>query len=510
MRPGHVIAACALALLALGVVMVNSAGMRVGLVNAGEPVRAAVTAESIMFSRSTAYMALALVGLTIGAMLPVRRWAATGFGLLGTPRDSGEARGVLVIGALVLIVMCALVYVPGIERDINGSHRWIQLPVPGLGDALSMQPSEIAKWAILPLIAWYAASMGLRLKGFFFGLVPALACTGAVCAFIVFEDLGTGALIAMVVGVMLLAGGARLWHFLMFVPVGLLAVAAAVITNPYRVNRIIAFVDPYHDPEGIGYHIIQSLVAVANGGGWGRGLGNSLQKFGYLPEERTDFLFAIICEELGIAGATLVVGMFIILTCTGVAIARREREPLLKLWALGIVATVGIQAIINLAVVTGLAPTKGIALPLLSSGGTGWILTAMSLGVLIAIDRTQHSTQPRDAREEDFDAAASPVRGGGAARPLPQRRDDDPSPALAPARAMTGAMTGAIAGADGVIERKPGDGFDGGTRDAAAALRDVAHGAAETANDETDHSRANHVPTDGSTHGAPLGTERAA
>ena len=420
MRPGHVIAACAIALLALGVVMVNSAMMRVGLVNAGEPIRAGVTPESIILSRSTAYMVLALVGLLIGAMLPIRRWATNGFGVLGTPKDVGEGRGVLFIGMLLLVAVCATVYVPAIERPINGSHRWIEIPVPGLGDALSMQPSEIAKWAVIPLIAWYAANMGTRLRGFFSGLVPALVCIAGLCAFLVIEDLGTAALIAMVASLMLLAGGARLWHFLLFVPVGLVAVAGAVITNPYRINRIIAFIDPYQDPKGIGYHIIQSLTAIANGGGFGRGLGNSLQKFGYLPEQETDFLFSIICEELGIAGAGMVIGLFIILIFTGLGIARRERDPLLKLWALGVVATVGIQAIINLMVVTGMAPTKGIALPLLSSGGTGWILTAVSLGVLIAIDRTHVETAPADLtdrvrgeRPVPTNNAFGPVGSGG-------------------------------------------------------------------------------------------------
>jgi cell division protein FtsW len=159
------------------------------------------------------------------------------------------------------------------------------------------------------------------------------------------------------------------------------------MTSEYRVKRIMAFVDPYADPQGIGYHTIQSLVAVAGGEGFGRGLGHGLQKFGYLPEDRTDFLFAIICEELGIAGAALVITLFLTLLFASLAVAARERSPLLRLFTLGVIATVCLQAIINLAVVTGLAPTKGIALPLLSSGGTGWILTAFSLGLLIAIDR---------------------------------------------------------------------------------------------------------------------------
>jgi cell division protein FtsW len=135
--------------------------------------------------------------------------------------------------------------------------------------------------------------------------------------------------------------------------------------------------------------MIQSLRAIAEGEGTGRGLGWSVQKFNYLPEDKTDFIFAIICEELGIGGAAVVVGLFLALLWSCHAIIRREREPLLRLLGLGVLTTVGLQAIINLAVVTGLAPTKGIALPLLSSGGTGWMMTAFSLGLVVAIERSQ-------------------------------------------------------------------------------------------------------------------------
>ena len=181
------------------------------------------------------------------------------------------------------------------------------------------------------------------------------------------------------------------------VPVGILGVVGAILTSPYRMKRVTAFMDPYADPQGIGYHTIQALVAVAGGNGWGRGLGHGLQKFGYLPEGESDFIFAIICEELGIAGAALVIALFGTLVWAGFMVMRRERDPVLRLFTMGIIATVSMQAIINLAVVTGLAPTKGIALPLLSSGGTGWILTAFSLGLLVAVDRTQEAGEERGA-----------------------------------------------------------------------------------------------------------------
>nr|HRJ50661.1 FtsW/RodA/SpoVE family cell cycle protein [Phycisphaerales bacterium] len=164
-----------------------------------------------------------------------------------------------------------------------------------------------------------------------------------------------------------------------------------------------SFVDPYGDPEGSGYHMIQSMLAVMGGEGPGRGLGHGLQKFGYLPEDRTDFLFAVICEELGIAGAAVVIFLFVGMVWAGVSIARREREVFLRLSALGLVSTIALQALMNLAVVTGLGPTKGIALPLVSSGGTGWILTAFSMGILAAIDRTQ----------PDGEASEDVLRDGG-------------------------------------------------------------------------------------------------
>lgn len=390
LRPGQTIAFCALCLLTLGVVMVNSADMRVALVGTNQPMPA-ITAESILLSRPTVYMALALAAMGVGAMLPVRALAG---GARGRAQDGGVR--VLAAGVVLLLVVCALVYVPGLSREINGARRWLRLPVPGLGDALSVQPSEIAKWGMIVLMAWYAAARAERLREFWRGLVPALAAVGVVAAFIVKEDLGTGALIAAVAALVLLAGGARFWHFLLFVPPAGLGLAYAILTSDYRVKRIMAFANPYDDPRGIGYHTIQSLIAVANGEVFGRGLGHGLQKFGYLPEGRTDFVFAVICEELGIAGAAVVCALYAGLAWAGLAVMRRERDPMLRLIALGVLATLCLQAVINLAVVTGLAPTKGIALPLLSNGGTGWILTCFSLGLLVSIDRTQ----PREAAAE--------------------------------------------------------------------------------------------------------------
>ena len=166
------------------------------------------------------------------------------------------------------------------------------------------------------------------------------------------------------------------------------ALLAAIAVEPYRLKRLQIFLDPWADPEGKGYHVIQSMAAIHGGGIGGRGLGNGIQKFGYLPEDTTDFIFSIITEEFGLLGTTLLVGLFITLLWAGWRIVTSQVRPERQLLALGIVAMISLQTLMNLLVVTGLAPTKGIALPLVSSGGTGWVMTAFMLGVLARLDPT--------------------------------------------------------------------------------------------------------------------------
>lgn len=426
LRAGHGILLCALALLTIGVVMVQSAGMRVRPLDAGvDPQQAAavsgVTAESLLLSRTSLYLAVAVGAMALASRAPVRALADR---IERSPhiRPAGDA-GVLVLGSVGLIALLSTVYIPGIKREVNGAARWVNLHAPGLE---SVQPSEIAKWGLVILVAVYAARLATRtrnqMRSFFSGLLPACLCVGLVAGFVVLEDLGTGVLMVTASSVILLAAGARFWHFLLFTPPAIGAVLVAIITSPYRVQRITSFLDPYADPQGSGYHMIQSLTTVAGGGVFGRGLGHGLQKFGYLPEDTTDFLFAVVCEELGLAGAIIVIFLYAVMLWLGTHIAMREKTLTLKLAVLGIIATVAVQALINLFVVTGLAPTKGIALPLMSSGGTGWILTGFALGLIVAVDRTQTTTDPtfvdeQIAREPLDDRAEIMVRPGAAVRP---------------------------------------------------------------------------------------------
>ncbi len=387
MRLGHTIALTVLSLLTIGVVMVTSARMEVAPVGELASTVPGITAESIILSRQTAYMGLALAAMTVGAFLPIRRFADRAVNDRALEHDRWAGIWSIIGIGLALLALCGMAYLPMIGKEVNGSHRWLRLPIGGPG-GLSVQPSEIAKWVMIPVVAWYVTVRARVMGDFFKGLFPILAMVGIVAGFIILEDLGTGALIAGVAAILLLAGGGRIWQLALLVPLGLAGLSGAILVSDYRRKRILAFLDPFEDSQGIGYHIVQSLITISEGRGWGRGLGGGLNKFGYLPEDWTDFLFPVICEELGISGAAVVIVLFAVLVIAGMLIAWRESNPLLRLWSLGIVATIGGQAVFNLMVVTALAPTKGIALPLLSSGGTGWILTAFSLGVLIAIDRT--------------------------------------------------------------------------------------------------------------------------
>lgn len=419
LRTGHIVILCALALLTIGVVMVNSAEMAVNPIAAAEAgptaniadptapavgvAEGGVTFKSIATSTASTHMLLALAALALCAFLPLNLVSAAA---QNAPRLFHPLVLLTALTACILILL-STVYWPGISRPVNGSHRWVTI-----GPFRSIQPSELAKWLLIWVVAAYALWLGREgLARFWAGFFPPLAAIALVSAFVVLEDLGTGVLMALAASLVLLAAGGRILHFALFLPLGILGVVAAIIQNPYRIQRVTSFLDPYADPQDSGFHMIQSMATVAGGGVTGRGLGNGLQKFGYLPEDQTDFLFAIICEELGLAGALLTLTLYAVLAWSVYAIIRRTDDALLRLGALGILATIVLQASINLIVVTGLGPTKGIALPLLSAGGTGWILTAACLGLVVAIDRhaQQAAGEPASDRPVSSEDIPDPV-----------------------------------------------------------------------------------------------------
>jgi cell division protein FtsW len=382
-RSSHILQLAVVALLGLAVIMVNSAAVTVGGAGAsgtsggGGDAGLVGGLTGVLTSRAVVYAVLAVAVMGLASRINVRQLFAA--------RGWTNPLAVIVVGALVL---AALTLVPGMGRSVNGASRWLYLGPKSWG--LSFQPSELVKWVMVLAIAWWCARRRGLMHRFRYGLFPPMILLGVACLIVVVEDLGTAALIGLVAVCMLIAGGARLKHLAWVVPVGLLGLVAALLHSPYRIKRLTAFLDPWADPAGSGYHPIQSMLAVSQGGLTGRGLGNGIQKFGYLPEDTTDFIFAVICEELGIAGAAVIVGLFLVILWIGLGIVRDCKDTFGRLVGLGVLLTVGLQAAINIAVVVAVVPTKGIALPLVSSGGTGWIMTAFALGLVAALDNANY------------------------------------------------------------------------------------------------------------------------
>jgi cell division protein FtsW len=375
MRAGSGLILVVAALLCLGVVMVTSAGLQVATGRT-------LSTTDVLSGRPALLAAAAFVALLVGARVPLDR-------LLRERRRIAPA----LVAAGGILILLASVHVPGIGREVNGARRWIEV------GPVSFQPSEVAKWVVVVILAWYGARSAPRMENLRAALPP-VAWLAAVCGLIATEDLGTAILIGAVGECMLLAAGMRLRHAAPCLPVAAAGLAAALAGSPYRLERLRSFLHPFDDPQGGGYQLVQSLVAVHGGGLAGRGLGNGVQKLGYLPEDTTDFIFAVICEELGLMGAVAVVGLYAALLLCGGCIVCRVRDPLGRLLGTGILLTVGAQALLNIAVVTGAVPTKGIALPLVSLGGTGWVTTSFCVGLLLSIERrgAPDRTVPRALR----------------------------------------------------------------------------------------------------------------
>ncbi|AZB42839.1 stage V sporulation protein E [Bacillus sp. FJAT-42376] len=283
---------------------------------------------------------------------------------------------------LVCFVLLIAVLIPGIGMERNGSRSWI-----GVG-AFSIQPSEFMKFAMIVFLAKYLSEHQKKITSFRKGLIPSLGLVFIAFGMIMLQpDLGTGTVMVGTCIIMIFTAGARIWHFGFLGLLGVGGFAALVLSAPYRMKRITSFLDPWQDPLGSGFQIIQSLYAIGPGGLFGMGLGQSRQKFFYLPEPQTDFIFAILSEELGFIGGTLVLLLFCLLLWRGIRIALGAPDLYGAFLAVGIIAMVAIQVMINIGVVTGLMPVTGITLPFLSYGGSSLTLMLMGIGVLLNISR---------------------------------------------------------------------------------------------------------------------------
>ena len=287
----------------------------------------------------------------------------------------------ILIGCIVLLIF---VLIPGIGTVRNGSRSWF-----GIG-SFGIQPSEFAKLGLIMFTAKYLYRNERDMKKIKTGVLPILGLTLFVFVLIMLQpDFGTGMILVMSVIGLLFVGGVSFKFFLRIGLVGLLGIAGLIAVAPYRLERILSFLNPWKDPLGSGFQIIQSLYAIGPGGLFGYGLGNSRQKHFYLPEPQTDFIFSIISEEFGFLGVVIVTSLFLLIIYKGFQIARKSNDLFSKYLAFGITFQIAFQAVLNLCVVVGLIPVTGVTLPFLSYGGSSLLITLSSIGILLSISRHQ-------------------------------------------------------------------------------------------------------------------------
>jgi cell division protein FtsW len=285
---------------------------------------------------------------------------------------------VLPAAALTVILLIAVFAFP--ER--NGAHSWIVI------GSSQFQPSEFVKLCIILILAQMMSGKHIKMSSLNKGLMPPLVAIAIVCGLVMAEpDLGSAIVIAMISYVMLFVGGVKIKHLLALAGAGISSVIAAVYLEPYRMARFTYFWDPAKDAQGRGYQIIQSLYAIGSGGLMGAGLGRSMQKYKYIPEQHTDFIFSILAEELGFIGAAFIIILFIFFAARGYRIAMNSRDKFGSLLACGVTTMIIIEAIINIAVVSGSMPVTGITLPFISYGGSSLLFKLTAVGILLNISK---------------------------------------------------------------------------------------------------------------------------
>lgn len=316
--------------------------------------------------RHVAWLVLGLFAAAVAARVDYHRWLQLAWPLLG-----------------VTLVLLALVYVPGIGLNIKGSHRWLRLPF-----GLSFQPSELAKFAAINALACWFGTKRRQRGGFKGGILIPGAILGSMLALIVFEtDFGATILIGAVGGLIMFVGGAPFLYLLLAGGLAASGLGVMIARNPERMGRILAFQHPEQYAQDEAFQLMNALYAFVVGGAMGKGLGGSLQKRYYLPEAHTDFIFAIIGEELGIVASVGVVLLFVVFLLAGLRISGRAADAGGRLMAFGITILITLQAAINIGVVTGRLPTKGLPLPFISFGGTSLMVTLFMVGVLLNIGK---------------------------------------------------------------------------------------------------------------------------
>ncbi len=344
-----------LTLLGIGIIMVYSTSSVQALKASHD--------EYYFLKRQALFACAGMVVLMAMARTPYQYLMKFAYPILGT-----------CIAGLVLVL------VPGFGITVGGATRWIH------AGAVSIQPSECAKLGLIVYLSYFLSKKRVKIRDFSTGYVPPVVLAGVMCILVMLQpDFGGAVTLMALLFIMMFVGGARLSHLAGSVIALAPVVYGLIISSPYRLRRITAFLDPWSDPKDSGFHIIQSYLAFGSGGLLGQGLGNSRQKLFYIPESHTDFILSVVGEELGLAGVLAIVILFVVLVICGIRIAYRARDLQGLFLALGIMSLLGMQAFINMGVVMGLLPTKGATLPFISYGGTSLMVSLAAVGILLNI-----------------------------------------------------------------------------------------------------------------------------
>ena len=358
LQPLPVLIVTSIALLVIGVVMISSASMDMAAATLGNSYHYVI--------RQVIFAALGCLTALVAVNVPVSWWERSGWLLLGT-------------GMVVLV----LVLTP-LGHTVNGSTRWIPM---GL---FNVQVSEVAKLCVIAYLAGYVVRRRDELLNTWWGFSkPVIVLILAGGLLMTEPDFGASVVLTAAAAAMIFLSGVRLTRFLPLIGVLAFLGAVLIVSAPYRLKRVVSYLDPWKDQFDSGYQLTQSLIAFGRGEWAGVGLGNSVQKLFFLPEAHTDFIFAIIAEEFGLIGALIVLALFTALVVSGFVIARRAEKsgmPFGACFSYGISLLIGLQAGINMAVCTGLLPTKGLTLPLVSYGGSSLLVTCIGLGVLARVE----------------------------------------------------------------------------------------------------------------------------
>lgn len=357
-KPDQILIITIFALIVFGLVMISSAGVAVSQYRFND--------GYYFFKHQLFYGVLpGLLLMYLAQKIDYRIWKKFAFFLFA-----------------VNLFFLVLVFIPGLGLKFQGASRWIQL------GPFSFQPSEMLKLTmILYLAAWLEGKKELK-ADLFEGFIPFLAIIGVVSFLIMKQpDMGTLGVIVLVAMCVYFLSGAKTSHIAAMIGGGVVAFLALVKFESYRMNRLLVFLHPELDPRGIGYQINQALLAIGSGGIFGLGLGHSRQKFNYLPEPVGDSIFAIICEEIGLIGAVILIVLFLVFAMRGFKIAKNAPDMFGRLVAVGITSWVIFQALINISAISGLVPLTGVTLPFVSYGGTSLIFSMIGVGILLNISK---------------------------------------------------------------------------------------------------------------------------